>query len=57
MSENTKRKLKAVTISIPPEQAEAMDNIHWDLRKETADLYRDAVTEFLAKHAPKSSSK
>ena len=57
MSENIKRKLKAVTISIPPEQAEAMDEIHWDLRKETADLYRDAVTEFLAKHAPKSSSK
>ena len=57
MSENTKRKLKAVTISIPPEQADAMDNIHWDLRKETADLYRDAVTEFLATHTPKSSSK
>ena len=57
MSENTKRKLKAVTISIPPEQAEAMDNIHWDLRKETADLYRDAVTEFLAKHTPKTPGK
>ena len=57
MSENTKRKLKTVTISIPPEQAEAMDNIHWDLRKETADLYRDAVTEFLAAHSPKTSSK
>ena len=57
MSENIKRKLKAVTISIPPEQAEAMDEIHWDLRKETADLYRDAVTEFLAAHTLKSSSK
>ena len=57
MSDSTKRKLKAVTISIPPEQAEVMDNIHWDLRKETADLYRDAVTEFLAAHAPKTSSK
>ena len=57
MSENTKRKLKAVTISIPPEQAEAMDEIHWDLRKETADLYRDAVTEFLAKHTPKTPGK
>ena len=57
MSENIKRKLKAVTISIPPEQAEAMDNIHWDMRKETADLYRDAVTEFLAKHAPKTPGK
>ena len=51
MGENTKRKLKAVTISIPPEQADAMDEIHWDLRKETADLYRDAVTEFLARHS------
>ena len=50
MSDSTKRKLKAITISIPPEQAEAMDNIHWDLRKET-------VTEFLAAHAPKTSSK
>ena len=57
MTDNTKRKLKAVTISIPPEQAEAMDNIHWDLRKETADLYRDAVTEFLAKHTPKTPGK
>ena len=55
MSENTRRKLKAITISIPPEQAEAMDEIHWDLRKETADLYRDAVTEFLAAHSKTSS--
>ena len=51
MSENTKRKLKAVTISIPPEQAEAMVELHWDLRKETADLYRDAVTKFIAAHS------
>ena len=56
MSDSTKRKLKSVTSSISPEQAEAMDNIDLDLRKEIADLFRDVVTEFLATH-PKGFGK
>lgn len=44
---------KVVRFRIPKSLAEDIENVRWNLRKETDELVTEAIIEYIANHAPK----
>lgn len=44
---------KVVRFRIPKALAEDIENVRWNLRKETDELVTEAIVEYIANHAPK----
>ena len=44
---------KACRFRIPKALAEDIENVRWELRKETDQLVTEAIVEYIANHAPK----
>ena len=44
---------KVCRYRIPKSLAEDIENVRWDLRKETDELVTEAIIEYIAKYAPK----
>lgn len=44
---------KVCRFRIPKALAEDIENVRWELRKETDDLVTEAIIEYIANHAPK----
>ena len=44
---------KVCRFRIPKSVAGDIENVRWDLRKETDELVTEAIIEYIAKHAPK----
>lgn len=44
---------KIYRFRIPKALAEDIENVRWELRKETDDLVTEAIIEYIAKYAPK----
>lgn len=44
---------KVCRFRIPKTLAEDIENVRWELRKETDQLVTEAIVEYIAKHAPK----
>lgn len=44
---------KVCRFRIPKSLAEDIENVRWELRKETDELVTEAIIEYIAKYAPK----
>lgn len=44
---------KVCRFRIPKATAEDIENVRWELRKETDELVTEAIVEYIANHAPK----
>lgn len=44
---------KVCRFRIPKSLAEDIENVRWELRKETDELVTEAIIEYIANHAPK----
>lgn len=44
---------KVCRFRIPKALAEDIENVRWELRKETDELVAEAIVEYIAKYAPK----
>ena len=44
---------KVYRFRIPKALMEDIENVRWNLRKETDELVTEAIIEYIAKHAPK----
>ena len=48
---------KVCRFRIPKALAEDIENVRWDLRKETDELVTEAIIEYIAKNAPKQAER
>lgn len=46
---------KVYRFRLPKALAEDIENIRWELRKETDELVAEAIIEYIANHAPKQA--